>query len=218
MSLPISPPTSPVLSRLILAAIIAACFSAPPADATSTGPQAGSTGVPEHGELAAEMICTACHTTAALNPDDKGAIALDGVPTNYEPGQAYDLTFRITHPDPQFLRWGFQLTAIRTDTYHRAGELVVTDPITTQLVDGGPGNRQYMEHSYGGTAIGQSGGTAWSFRWVAPSQSTGPVAFYAVGNAANVDGANTGDHVYSRSPAALALISPASPLPAHDCQ
>lgn len=202
------------LTYLCLIALAVAWVTSPlwtsTAQATSIGPQAGSTGVPAHEQMAAEMNCTACHLTSPINPDEKGSIQLEGLPDAYEAGKAYDLTFRIEHPDPQFLRWGFQLTAVRQDNYKRAGSLLATDPATTQVVEGGPGGRQYVEHSYGGTSIGVAGGASWVFQWVAPSDAKAPVAFFASGNAANVDGANTGDLIYSKSPEPLAVLAPRS--------
>ncbi len=213
------PKRSPSPCRPLPAALLATALAAPlllPASAlaTSIGPQPGSTGIPERGELPAEMVCTACHSDATLNPDELGRISLEGLPESWQPGASYELTFRIEHPDPRFLRWGFQLTAVGADDLLASGSLVATDPVTTQVVEGGPGGRSYVEHAYGGTAIGTSGGASWTFRWVAPEDAgAGTVAFFAAANASNVDGANTGDYIYSRSPA---TVSSSGNLPAED--
>ena len=172
--------------------------------AASAGPQPGMTGAPGTGTEAAEGTCVSCHTSFAINPDDKGTLTIEGVPDTYAPGQTYSLTFRLAHPDPAVLRWGFQMTAIALKDGSGAGEFVATDPATTQVLSAMSGTRTYIEHSYGGTAIGQPGGNAWTFDWKAPAADVGSVGFFAAANASNVDGSNQGDRVYSKSPAPLA--------------
>ncbi len=184
--------------------------SATPARAVSSGPQPGTTGIPAAGDLQAEPTCVSCHTSFPLNPDDKGALTLEGLPQAYEAGRSYALTLRLSHPDPAVLRWGFQLTAVTMSDLHGAGEWVVTDAATTQVVAGVVADRSYVEHSYGGTAIGQSGGAAWSFTWTAPATPRGEIGFFAAANAANADGSNQGDRIYSKSPAPLALVPAAA--------
>jgi len=181
------------------------------AAAASIGPQAGMTGVPAIGAEAAEGLCVSCHTSFALNPDAAGTIALIGVPERYEAGRSYTLTIRVGHSDPAAMRWGFQLTAVATKDGSGAGELVATNTTTTQVLPSMSGTRTYMSHSYEGTGIGQAGGMSWAFEWKAPPPSTGPVGFFAAVNAANADGSNQGDRVYSRSPAPLAESLPSAP-------
>ncbi len=198
-----------------LAAALLALFAlvaTQPARATSSGPQPGTTGAPAIGGVAAEMDCTSCHTGQRLNADDAGKVELAGLPQVYEPGQRYTVTFRISHSDPTLARWGFQVTAIRLADGHGAGELVVTDAARTQKQVGVAG-REYLEHTVPGTAIGQPGGATWTFDWVAPAADAGEVAFFGLGNAANVDGSNQGDHIYGPSPAPLATLR-AAPGPA----
>lgn len=172
--------------------------------AASAGPQPGMTGAPAVGTEAAEGTCVSCHTSFAINPDDKGTLTIEGVPYTYVPGQTYPLTFRLAHPDPAVLRWGFQMTAVVLKDGSGAGEFVATDPAATQVLSAMSGTRTYIEHSYGGTAIGQPGGNAWTFDWKAPASDVGAVGFFAAANASNVDGSNQGDRIYSKSPAPLA--------------
>jgi hypothetical protein len=171
------------------------------AGATSPGPQPGSAGVPAGGGFPAEPTCISCHDSQPLNPDPKGKVELSGVPDRYTPGARYPLTFTIS--DPQARRWGFQLTAVALPSHAGAGELVATDP-ATQVVDGDAG-RKYVEHSYDGTAPDQAGSARWTFEWVAPTKPAGDVAFFAAGNAANLDGSKEGDRIYSPSPKPLAI-------------
>lgn len=185
-------------------ALAAVMVSARSVHAASAGPQPAMTGVPALGAEAAEGTCVACHTSFPLNADSAGSIAIEGVPATYEPGRAYTLTVRVSHTDATALRWGFQMTAVAMKDGSGAGEFIATDAATTQVIAAMSGSRSYVEHSYGGTAIGQAGGNSWTFEWKAPATDVGRVGFFAAGNVANADGSNQGDRVYSRSPLPIA--------------
>jgi len=86
-----------------------------------------------------------------------------------------------------------------------AGQFAVTDP-GTQLRAGGPAGRTYIEHSAQGTGMGETGGHRWTFEWIAPEQDVGDVSFFGAGNASNIDGAHTGDRIFSPTPAPLAVV------------
>ncbi len=147
-----------------------------------------------------------CHSSFSLNPDARGKIELLGVPDNYIPGQRYTLTFRITHPDSDRRRWGFQVTAVETATFLPAGELEVTDQRNTQKIDEPSlGGRQYISHTFLGTGQGRTGGFSWTFGWTAPAPGRGDVAFYGSGNAANGDSTPLGDKIYNPTPRPLAV-------------
>lgn len=152
----------------------------------------------------------ACHAGRAQNPDELGAVALDGLPARYEPGRRYELHLVVSHPDPAVRRFGFQLTALAAATLAGAGELVVTDPANTQRVDAIDGSRQYLGHTLAGTAPAPGGGARCDFAWVAPAASVGAVAFFAAANAADADGSKEGDRVYSPSPRPLASVAGAA--------
>src|SRR4029079_16925977 len=91
-------------------------------------------------------------------------------------------------------RWGFQLTAL-SGALDGAGTFALVDASKIQLrtEDG----RTYVEHRTAGTYAGTSGGATWSVRWTAPPPGTGPVAFYAAGNAANNNNNDNGDNIYT---------------------
>ncbi len=188
------------------------CFAALACAAlgSSSGALPGTTGAP--GPEGVEPTCVGCHSTSALNPDGAGGLALDGLPARYRPGQRYALHLSVSSSDPVLQRFGFQLTALATATLAAAGELVVTDPTNTQRSVGIDSERQYLGHTLAGTAPGSAGGALWRFEWVAPATDVGPVAFFAAANAANLDGSQQGDRVYSPSPRPLAAVSgPAAP-------
>lgn len=179
--------------------------------ANSDGPEPGYSGVPAAEGVPAEGNCTFCHMGPQLNPDGAGRLMLEGLPPTFKPGAAYALTLRLTHTDPEVIRWGFQLTAVDAESRRGAGTFKVTDPLNTQVLEVGPADRSYVEHSDVGTGIGNEGGNSWVFEWIAPTTSR-RVEFYAVGNAANLDGDKTGDRIYSTSPRPLlAIEAEASP-------
>jgi len=179
-----------------------------PASSSSTAPQPGSTGVPGGGGFDAELTCTSCHTGFPINSDGRGVLSLSGVPARYVPGERYTLVLELRHPDEERKRWGFQLTAVSAKSLAGAGAFVVTDNPNTQLIRGTVGNREYVSHSYYGTGVGEAGGHAWSFDWIAPKPAVGRIAFYGVANAANLDGSKEGDRIYGPAPKPLAVADP----------
>ncbi len=162
-----------------------------PAGAFSSGPVASRTGAPN------EPNCTACHMGAAVNSGG-GTLMIGGLPANYTPNQEITVTVLITQTGRS--TFGFQLTAL-DDQGRRAGDLVLTDTTRTVLNSGAIlGNlRQYINHNSGGTGATGPGQGSWSFTWKAPPQSAGRVTFYAAGNAANGNGTNGGDFIYTTS-------------------
>lgn len=159
------------------------------ARAFAEGPNPGFTGAP------GEQTCavSGCHGGEPnTGPGQLQIIA----PASYEPNKTYDITVMHVTSDTTRRRWGFELTAL-DGTNNRAGTLQNSTSLT-QIVEGGPGgNRQYIEHGFLGTFQGQTVPGSWSFKWVAPSTDVGAVTFYAAGNQANNNGAETGDQIYS---------------------
>lgn len=149
----------------------------------SGGPPTGHTGAP------GENNCTACHTGGAPL-QDANAFSITA-PSNYEPGQSYQITVRHTTSDSSRKQWGFQLTALAGG--NRAGDLQPLNNLTQLDTLNG---RQYIEHTFNGSASGQTGGAMWIFNWVAPASDVGPVIFYAAGNQANQSGSESGDRIY----------------------
>ena len=167
------------------------------AGAMSYQPPAERTGAP------GELLCTQCH---AIPGSGDGSVSVD-VPTEYEPSTTYTIT--VTLQDPGQQRWGFEAIAYRIDeqslTLKMAGTFTNLSPLTTiqELGDG----RQYISHTSNagdpgpepdGTFAGTPDGpTTWSFGWTAPPTGSGIVTWYVAGNAANGDGTNSGDYIYT---------------------
>lgn len=156
------------------------------------GPIAGVAGAP------GENNCTLCHNVggAGLNAGG-GSLKIELLnASGYVPGQRYRL--RVTLADPAAKRWGFQLTARATaNTQSEAGTLASdTTPVLTVQNSGA---LQYINHNSASNFLNQTGSASWEFFWTAPSTNLGSVTFYAAGNAANGNFANTGDNIYTTS-------------------
>ncbi|MCI0485219.1 MAG: hypothetical protein L0229_01200 [Blastocatellia bacterium] len=159
--------------------------------ASVTGPEPRYTNAP--GDLG---NCVSCHDTFHEANVGSGSVTIDNVPAVYEPGEQYTLVVTVQQAGRQ--RFGFQLTAIDLDG-NRIGTLEPINNSTQVNPLTGFGNRQYIQHSESGTfPTGQSSRT-WQFRWKAPVDDEGVVRFYISGNAANGDGTNQNDHIYTTS-------------------
>lgn len=150
-----------------------------PAQPYSGGPPDGVSGGP------GEDTCVMCHSTFGLN-SGPGMLTIAG-PPSYEPGQTYPVT--VTLQQAGQTRWGFEFSPLDQ------GTCTIIDPTQTQLsLSGG---RTYVKHTVAGTNAGTPGPTAWTFNWTAPTDPPASITFYAAGNAANNDGGNSGDYIYT---------------------
>ena len=104
---------------------------------------------------------------------------------------------------------GDALRADRLGCYGHEGSLTPRLDGETQVSFSSSFGREYIKHTLPGTAAGQPEGHAWSFEWTAPPDDVGPVTFYAAGNAANNNGNNSGDYIYTTS-ALVPLPEPGS--------
>lgn len=163
------------------------------AQANQGGPPAGLTGAP--GE--SDCLSSGCHTGNDIN-SNLGMLTFTGVPASYRPDQ--EINFTLTLSQPNRPRFGFQLTALDSQS-RKAGELIVTDSTRTQKITTFVGNsqREYVFHTGAGTAPTGTNQGSWTVRWKAPPQGIGRVTFYASGNAANGNNAQSGDFIYVNS-------------------
>jgi hypothetical protein len=161
------------------------------AGAYSHGPPPSYTNAP------GESNCTACHTSFDLN-SGPGHVTISGLPAVYSSNQEVLVSVTTNHPDG-FL-YGFELTAIDASGA-QAGTLVATDTANTQLksAEVAGHTRQYIEHTFAGAFPVEFNQRTWTFKWIAPAASAGPVTFYAAGNGANGDSESTGDYIYTTS-------------------
>jgi hypothetical protein len=176
------------LSIIVLAAAFAVyAFSDEKADARSAGPDAGLTGAP------GENTCAGCHSDFGLNSGG-GSMTILGVPDNYAPNQSVPVTVKIKHSSA--LDFGFQLTAL-DEAGNRAGTLVVTDALRTQVIPSPINTRTYVEQTSSGITPSIAGEIQWTFTWQAPPERVGRVTFYAAGNAGDGDFSVSGDYIYT---------------------
>ncbi len=146
----------------------------------SSGPPDGRTGRPGEG------TCNDCHSGVG-SADSTELVGLVG--GWYQPDSLYSLTLWARYAGQ--LRWGFELTVVDQNN-NSAGQLIVTDSTDTQFSSAPPG---YLKHTSAGTHPGTPGPTAWTFGWRAPAVGAGAVRFYWCANAANNNGASSGDRI-----------------------
>jgi|GEM_PF-760825 hypothetical protein len=139
--------------------------------------------------------CTQCHGSYPLNSGD-GVLQLVGLPTAYQPDSLY--TLGVTLVDTGQIRWGFELTVILNNNTW-GGTLASEFPALVQIsTAGGDTMRDYAKHTTLGTYEGAPA-AAWVILWTAPPAGSDSVHFYLAGNAANGNGTNQGDYIYTIS-------------------
>ena len=158
--------------------------SADSAFAFSGGPPDGLTGAPTEGN------CTQCHIGKDLNA--AGGSLMLTIPGSYEPNEVYTIVVNLSRTGQS--KWGFEMTALDADGA-RAGSFAADEAVNTQLSEGN--SKQYIKHTFAGTATGTDDTHSWEFQWTAPDADIGPITFYAAGNAANGDFSTTGDYIYT---------------------
>jgi len=140
----------------------------------------GAPGVPDQGQN-----CLSCHGSSS-----SGTLVIQNLPIQYKIGQKYAISVKLSQVGRQ--RWGFVLTALDQNR-NRAGILESIDG-NTQVFRSG--ERQYIGHTSGGTAVGKANSNTWIFSWTAPQVNVGKISFYASGNAANNNSWTSGDNGY----------------------
>ena len=169
------------------------------AAAFSTGPPALRSAIAADGGIA----CTACHRAAAtVNPDALGSLSIQASP--YRPGVKQTIRIRLTHPEAT--RWGFELSArLVSDELKQAGTFApVANSIRVTCAPSNTpapcnGEAEFATHVAASTYAGQRDGAEWNIEWTPPATDVGQIIIYAVGNAANNNGANSGDFIYATS-------------------
>lgn len=144
-------------------------------------------------------ICTDCHGGGNFNPSVSAQLLKNGAAvTQYEPGEDY--TFRVTiNTSTAPARYGFMAVALRGSNAN-AGKWD-SPPAGTRLTT--ISSREYFEHSSPRTA------NSFEIKWKAPTAGSGPVSFYAAGNAVNGTGSTDGDAAASL-PQALVITEKAT--------
>jgi hypothetical protein len=154
----------------------------------SGGVNAGLAGAP--GE-ANNLACTMCHTGSTLDGTAENAVVIVNAQfqpvTSYNPGDTYTVSVQM-NSDPA--KKGFSATAL-DGTDAMAGAFTGSGIGGTQ--DYQDLSRDYVSHT---STSNTSATTIWAWTWTAPATNVGDVTFYVGTNAANDDGATSGDMIY----------------------
>lgn len=169
-------------------AVLGVLLIVAPSWANRAGPDPGLTGAP------GEENCTFCHVGTVNSGGGSVKVEiLNG--SAYKAGDKH--TLRITITDATATRWGFQLSARLKGTANKAGSFALKDPVSTRMETFN--GLDYVTHTEAGTKAGTAGPVTYEVEWNAPPAGAGNVVFYIAGNAANRDGAITGDKIYTAS-------------------
>jgi uncharacterized protein (TIGR03437 family) len=157
----------------------------------ASGPPARHTGAP------GENTCAECHTGSNNPTAGNIEVTFEGGNT-YTPGQAKNITVRITQRQNVH---GFQMSARQAaSTGTQAGTFTAGSGMRVICGDDSPRQGtscpsnnalEFIEH------ITPNPQGEWTFQWTAPSEAVGDVRFFVAANAANGNGANTGDRIYT---------------------
>jgi len=181
--------------------------------AHASGPDPGHSGVP--GESTCNQV--QCHVGTALNGGGGSVKVTFPNGTTYVPGVKQHLV--VTVADTAQRAWGFQLAArLSSNTKTMAGTFTSTDRFTAVVCGTSPTdtfgtyldfpNAQvcpsarpytYIEHTLAGATRIVPGSETYEFDWTPPATNVGNVVIYVAGNAANGNGNENGDHIYTAS-------------------
>lgn len=181
---------------LVVVAFAGVCF------ANQDGALPGLTGAP------GDDTCVVCHTGVLNSGPGRVTITFPAGST-YTPGQT--VRMKVTVEDPVARRWGFSITAKREASTTFAGSFAIPSTPSPAVVRFTQGSNQYLTHTINGTFRGTANTASWEFDWTAPAAGTGPVRFYVAGNAANNNGSDSGDRIYTSN---LAVAEASSTPPA----
>ncbi len=154
--------------------------------------QSGNTGAPgdESNSNGSPRTCSYCHFGAAGPVTFIHLIDSNGdTVTQYLPGQQYKARVSMTNNNSNLTGYGFQMIALRDsdntdlDGFSDPGNNTVNNYKIATI----PNGRTYAEHD------NVSLTPLFDVVWTAPPQGTGPVTFYAAGNAVNRNGSTSGD-------------------------
>ncbi len=181
-----------MFKKLLLSSTLLACLFFMSSSQMSDNGKAARTGSP------GETTCTGCHNDFVLNSGG-GSISLQspGTPTfQYTPGQTYTMSVTVSRSANSLFGVGIEALTTANDN---AGTLNITNAASTQIKSATVGVvlRRNIVHTLNGGATAAS--KVFNFSWTAPATGTGNVTFYFAGVAADADGNEAGDYVYSGS-------------------
>ncbi|MEN9334525.1 MAG: hypothetical protein RLY35_1705 [Bacteroidota bacterium] len=163
--------------------------------------KAGATGSP------GEVNCTNCHSGTVNSGSGSITISCpDLVNWEYTPGQMYTCTLTVAEGTKPLFGFGFEALL---SSGANAGTLTQGTGSTIKTANISGNVRRNVVHQLNSGA--SAGSHAWTFTWTAPATNVGNVTFYCGAVAANANGSDTGDKVYTISqvvtPAAATAIT-----------
>ncbi len=177
---------------IVLVSIAAGLMSMTSNNAEYSAGKAGSNGSPGEGTCASGS----CHNSFALNSGSGSVeIAVTGLGAGnlYVPGQTYNVS--VTVSQSGFGLFGFGLEALQASGANAGTFSPGTEShILSANVSGN--SRATMAHL--DNSGFSTGSKTWSFTWTAPATPI-PVTLYGAGNAANNNGGDGGDYIYTTS-------------------
>lgn len=144
------------------------------------------------------FYCNSCHA-GALNQLG-GMVTATGLPDSYVAGSTYNFSITITHSVADRIKWGFSIEA-RNSANQSVGTFSTINP---NAAPNGSGNE--LSHFNAVTTGPQASFTYDNLMWTAPAIpgiNDQNITFYFVGNAANGNGANSGDFIYASTSASV---------------
>ncbi len=135
-----------------------------------------------------EQTCSAagCHNTPVNSGNGSLDISFSGGDV-FEADVTYDMTVLVNDSGNKF---GFEMIALDENGNSIGNFDSNGDPnIAVRTVS----TKQYIHHKSAPSS------NTFNFKWTAPSENVGSVTFYASGNAANGNGSNSGDKIYTNN-------------------
>ena len=139
------------------------------------------------GSLLDGIMCARCHPSSVTPVE---WISSNISVTGYMPGQIYTIAINAT--DATATKIGFEVTA--ENASEKQGVITINDKVNTQLTN----NNEADTHQETGTTP-TDGKISWNFNWTALVTDKGDVTFYRAFNAANGNGNNTGERIFTSS-------------------
>lgn len=155
-----------------------------PAEGNLGGAPGGRAGDPFAGNLT--CAAAGCHT-GATPIVEANMITTDIPSAGYKADSTYTITAKIMRVG--HTKFGFEVSP-QNAAGTILGTLISTDA-ETQLVTG----NRYVTHK--ATSITGTDMRSWTFDWTAPATGNGPVTFYGAFNAANNNGSESGDTIFT---------------------
>jgi hypothetical protein len=168
-----------------------------------------STGAPrKSGTFSPWATCAAsgCHQGSPINEPTGGSEITSNIPYgNLVPGQEYEITFRVFHPNKDVfgfkaMVWGANDTA-SVGTLSK-GDTITSIQVSPQRVNNIPVDTNYYITHAAGQAVPNAivanpvGVKEWKAKWVAPQDVNQQIKVFATFVVANGNGKTSGDKVY----------------------